>query len=137
MILKPISNTIPERFPRMPTRVCVVYGIVITVRITIQTIDSLGINIFRTVRRDKSTPLRIIISRVEVIQSGTCIVIIAAIANRVDTSKNCVRRLAGDGTIAPSIVIIFYLTHAVCIIDLDNITLKITAEIVGISFGRR
>ena len=67
----------------MSTRVSIINRIVITVCIQIQPIRRFRINIFSSVRRDKSTPLGAIISCVEVVKFCVLVVIVTAISDGV------------------------------------------------------
>ena len=67
----------------MPTGIRIVYRIIITIRIQIQSIRRFGINILSSIRRNESTPLGTVISCVEVVKFCVLVVIVTAISDGV------------------------------------------------------
>ena len=67
----------------MPTRVGIVDRIVIAIAIQVQTINTIRIKISCIIGRDESPPRGVVIARIEIIQTGFVVVIIASVANGV------------------------------------------------------
>ena len=95
----------------MPTRVDVHYGVVTTVREKVKPVNGFGIEVGNIVGGNKSAGSGVVVTRVAVIQARFGIVIITAIANRVNMSDminvgNLVVVSVEYFVIAPSVVYI-------------------------------
>ena len=75
----------------MPTRITVIHRVVIAVGVKVQTVYRLGIKITRIIRRDESAPSRGVVARIEEVQPGVLVVVIAAVSDRVPVT--------GDGSL--------------------------------------
>ena len=67
----------------MPAWIRIIYGIIIAVSIKVKTIHRLGIKVIWAIGRDKPSPLRVIISCVEVIELYFSVVVITAVADGI------------------------------------------------------
>ena len=83
----------------MPTRIGVIHRIIITVRIKIKSVRIFGINILGTIRRDKSTPFRVVVTRVEVVELRLLVIVVTSITNGVYVSNSVVGSRALDGAV--------------------------------------
>ena len=114
----------------MPTRIDIVNGVIIAVCVEVKSVRSFGINIFSTIWRDKSTPLGIIVSRIEVVKSCFAVEIVSSVTNRISSCK-IVRNAVDYATVTPCVVGIFNLSVTVCIIDGNNVTMQISEIIIN------
>ena len=109
----------------MPAWIAVIHRIIITVSIKIKSVRIFGINILGTIRRDKSTPFGIIISRIEVVEFGFSIVVITAVSDGVIICQ-IVKSAICYLTVTPSIISIFCLGITTCIVNSNNVALKVS-----------
>ena len=111
----------------MSCRIYIIYRIISAVRIQIKSVRCFGIKIACVVGRDKSTPLGAVVARVEIIKLCFRIVVVAAVSYRVFADyRNCTK---GSSTVTPSIIGISANLVAVCIVNTNNVTEKITLEV--------
>ena len=112
----------------MPTRITVIHRVVIAVGVKVQTVYRLGIKITRIIRRDKSAPSRGVVARIEEVQPGVLVVVVAAVSDRV-SDRNAIG-IERNRAITPCIVGIAANLCAVRVINGDDIAKQIALEIV-------
>ena len=126
----------PKSFSK---RICKHYRIITTIRIHIEA-NQVAVGVDISIRIDESTRRRIIISALQIIQTGIGIVIISPVPERIPRSDNaplqgrCSRNLA-DRAIAPSIVGVGADLDTRFGINPYNVTKNILFEIVGVKFA--
>ena len=91
----------------MPTRIRIIYGVVVAVRIKIQTVYTLKVKIWSIVGAYEPAPLRIVVSCVEVVKPYILVVVIASVTDRVSVCKVGVGAVVACA-VAPRIVFVFY-----------------------------
>ena len=84
----------------MPTRITVVYRIVIAIAIQVQTVDGFGIQVGGIIGRDKSSPLGGVVPGVAVIQAGIVIVVIATVADGICVCDGSISGAGSNGAVA-------------------------------------
>ena len=67
----------------MPTRVTIIYRIIIAIAIEVQAVGGFGVQVGGVIRRDKSPPFRRIVPGVAVVQAGVICTILATGRKRV------------------------------------------------------
>jgi len=113
----------------MPTWIGIVDGIIITIAIQIQPIEAVGIEISRIIRRDESSPFGAIVTRIEIVQAGILVVIVTAISDGI-LGCNTVG-IERNRAITPSIISIAANLGTIGIINTNDVTKQIAAEVVG------
>ena len=71
----------------MSTRICVIYRIIIAVRIKIKSIRGIRIEVGGIIRRDKSAPSGVIVTRVQEVKPRFRIEVVASVANGIVTGE--------------------------------------------------
>ena len=87
----------------MPSRIRIVYGIVVAISVEIQSVRRIGVEVFGAVERNESAQGRVIIPCVKVIKIGFFVVIVAAVTNGV-IFYNVFSYTVGYRAISPSVV---------------------------------
>ena len=108
--------------------------IVIAIAIQIQAVDGFGIQVGSIVGGDKPSPLGAVVSGVAVVQTGVVIVIVATVPDRIGVGHIVTGSFAGNGTVAPDVVQILGLQHAVGIVDGNHIALQVSLEVVEAAY---
>ena len=114
----------------MASRIRIIYRIITAVSVKIKSVRIFGINILGTIRRDKSTPNRRIISRVEVVKLGFYIIVISSIAYRIRSCDNLICSSTRNSAVTPCIVIISYHSAVAGVIYLYDIPPQVSAIVI-------
>ena len=119
---------------QIATRITVIDWIIVAIRVKVNSIRSIGIKVIYAVRRDKSTPLGVIISRVKVVELCFSIVVVTSITNRIIRGE-VIGNKRFCCTITPSIVAIACNLCARTVKYAYYVTLDISVKVEG--FFRR
>ncbi len=99
-------------------------GIIPAISIKIEPVIVCRIKVFEAIRRNKSADDRVIIAAIQVVESGFRIVVVPAIAERVDLQNF---RADLRKKIAPGVVFVLPEQVPAGIIDADDIALQVLA----------
>jgi hypothetical protein len=84
-----------------------VHRIVVRITVQVQAVDRFGVEVGGIVGRDKSAPLRAIVSSVAIVQAGVVIVVIATVTNGVGICNDGVGGFRRNRAVALGIIQIF------------------------------
>ena len=117
-------------FWRKPCIIPHIHRIIYTISIKIESVIVCRIEVFEAIRRDKSADNRIIIAAVQVVESGFRIVVVPAIAERVD-----IQDLRADlrKRVTPRIVFVQPEQIPAGIVNADDIPLQVLAVEIFLS----
>ena len=87
----------------MPAWVNIIYRIITAVSVKIKSVGIFGINILGAIRRDKSTPLRVVIACVEVVELSSPIVVISSVSYGIGVCDVVITAVC-DSAVAPRVV---------------------------------
>ena len=112
------------------------YRIIITIRIHIVTQQSRPCADI-PIRIQEPSPLRVIVSALQIVQPGLGVVVIPPIAERIERADNplltrCRARLGGSSAVAPCVIGIGAYLGSVFRVDGDDIPLQVLLEVVGV-----
>ena len=113
----------------MPTRVYKVNRIITTIAIQIATVYFFRVEVCRIIRRDKSSPLGRIVSRIEEIPTCFGVEVIASITEGVCIGY-CGVRIVDNSTVSVCIISIFSNFIANSVINRNNVALEILLVVV-------
>ena len=82
------------------------------------------------IRIDKTSNFGVVISTLQIIQFGFCIVIITTVSKRIDGSNSYTAIIGHNGTLAPRIIGISRNDFTLIIGNCNNIALKVLIEII-------
>ena len=107
-----------------------IYRIIPTIRVQIKSVRCFGVKVIRAIGRNKSSPLGVIVSRVEVVESCILVVVVASIPYRIYRCNIGIGRAVINVTIAIGIVEVFGFSATCRIVNSDYIPLEISSVVV-------
>ena len=114
----------------MSTRIAIHHRVVIAVSVKVIAVDGVGLEVIDVVFRDKSARFRIVVSRVEVVESRFAIEVITAESERifvrdmVGSKGNFVTAIVGNTQyVAPSVVVVSSNVITATVHDINNVAL--------------
>ena len=114
----------------MPCRIHKHDGVIPAISVQIKTITGFGLKVFEAIRRDKSARFGIVVAAVQVVEPRLFVVVIPAIAERIDREQ---LRTTLPNDLAPGIVLIRSARAAAFVEDRYDIPLQVLAVYILLS----
>lgn len=125
-----LDELLPERRVSLVISIC--YGVIVAISIKVQTVDVVH-RVFKNtgrIRVDKSANLGIVVTAIEIIDSGFYIVVVTTISYRVNITDIIIGIIIDRKYLTPCIVCVTCYLKTRRGVDFGNVVLQVLAEVV-------